>query len=133
MQARQKQIARLTREETLASLQVELSNKKRVRLAQLRKFVRPVRSIFLSVWEFCTLSFPTVFLLFTSKSILHLTSVDNCTRYCMLSMNLRRIISVQTILFFTKKNRQGRPMHCLDHWTKSTNALMCCAAHNLQP
>lgn len=42
VQARQKQIARLTREETLASLQVELSNRKRLRLAELRKFARPV-------------------------------------------------------------------------------------------
>jgi len=41
-QARQKQIARLTREERLASLQIELSNKKTLRLAQLRKFARPI-------------------------------------------------------------------------------------------
>ena len=40
--ARKKQIARLTREETLGALQLELSNKKTVRLSQLRKFARPV-------------------------------------------------------------------------------------------
>ena len=44
LQARQKQIARLTREERLAALQIELSNKKTVRLGQLRKFARPVDS-----------------------------------------------------------------------------------------
>ena len=49
LQARKKQIARLTREERLASLQVELSNKKTLRLAQLRKFARPVRSRFSSI------------------------------------------------------------------------------------
>ena len=42
LQARQKQIARLTREENLAALQIELSNKKTIRLGQLRKFARPV-------------------------------------------------------------------------------------------
>lgn len=41
-QARQKQIARLTREERLGSLQIELSNKKTLRLSQLRKFARPI-------------------------------------------------------------------------------------------
>ena len=43
--ARKKQIARLTREERLGSLKLELSNRKTMRLGQLRKFARPVSSL----------------------------------------------------------------------------------------
>lgn len=42
LDARDKQIARMTREEDLGSLQIELANKKTLRLAQLRQFVRIV-------------------------------------------------------------------------------------------
>lgn len=42
LDAREKQIARMTREEDLGSLQIELANKKTLRLAQLRQFVRIV-------------------------------------------------------------------------------------------
>ena len=42
MQARDKQLARLEREEKLGALQVELGNKKTVRLSQLRSFARVV-------------------------------------------------------------------------------------------
>ena len=41
-QARDKQIARLTREERLGSLKLSLANGKRVRVAQLRSFSRVV-------------------------------------------------------------------------------------------
>ncbi len=51
LQARQKQIARLTREERLAALQIELSNKKTVRLGQLRKFARPVSPLHPPAWR----------------------------------------------------------------------------------
>lgn len=44
LDARDKQIARMTREEDLGSLQIELANKKTLRLAQLRQFARIVRS-----------------------------------------------------------------------------------------
>ncbi len=47
LDARDKQIARMTREEDLGSLQIELANKKTLRLAQLRKFVRIVSHILL--------------------------------------------------------------------------------------
>lgn len=43
LDARDKQIARMTREEDLGSLQIELANKKTLRLAQLRQFARIVR------------------------------------------------------------------------------------------
>ena len=42
LDARDKQIARMTREEDLGSLQIELANKKTLRLAQLRQFARIV-------------------------------------------------------------------------------------------
>lgn len=44
LDARNKQIARMTREEDLGSLQIELANKKTLRLAQLRQFARIVRT-----------------------------------------------------------------------------------------
>lgn len=50
LQARDKQLARLQREEKLGALQVELGNKKTLRLTQLRSFARVVgglRDIFL--------------------------------------------------------------------------------------
>lgn len=40
--AQDKQIARIAREEKLGALQVELSNKRMLRMQQLRSFVRPV-------------------------------------------------------------------------------------------
>ena len=43
-QARDKQIARLTREERLGSLKLSLANNKRIRVAQLRSFSRVVTS-----------------------------------------------------------------------------------------
>ena len=43
LDARDKQIARMTREEDLGSLQIELANKKTLRLSQLRQFARIVR------------------------------------------------------------------------------------------
>ena len=42
LDAREKQIARMTREEDLGGLQIELANKKTLRLAQLRQFARIV-------------------------------------------------------------------------------------------
>lgn len=42
LDARDKQIARMTREEDLGGLQIELANKKTLRLAQLRQFARIV-------------------------------------------------------------------------------------------
>lgn len=42
LDARDKQIARMSREEDLGSLQIELANKKTLRLAQLRQFARIV-------------------------------------------------------------------------------------------
>lgn len=42
LDAREQQIARMTREEDLGSLQIELANKKTLRLAQLRQFARVV-------------------------------------------------------------------------------------------
>lgn len=42
MQSRQKQLARLEREERLGNLQIELSNNKSLRLSQLRQFARVV-------------------------------------------------------------------------------------------
>ena len=47
LDARKKQIARMTREEDLGSLQIELANKKTLRLAQLRQFARIVRNLLL--------------------------------------------------------------------------------------
>jgi len=44
MQARDKQIQRLTREERLGSLKLSLANGKRIRVAQLRSFSRVVSS-----------------------------------------------------------------------------------------
>lgn len=45
LDARSKQIARMTREEDLGSLQIELANKKTLRLAQLRQFARIVSGL----------------------------------------------------------------------------------------
>lgn len=45
MQARDKQIARLTREERLGALPLTLANGRRVKVGQLRSFSRVVRSI----------------------------------------------------------------------------------------
>ena len=42
LDAREKQIARMTREEDLGSLQIELANKKTLRLAQVRQIARIV-------------------------------------------------------------------------------------------
>lgn len=41
--AQDKQIARIAREEKLGALQLELSNKRMLRMQQLRSFARPVR------------------------------------------------------------------------------------------
>ena len=43
LQARDKQIARLTREERLGALKLALANNKRVRVADLQGFARVVR------------------------------------------------------------------------------------------
>lgn len=48
--AQDKQIARIAREEKLGALQLELANKRMLRMQQLRSFARPVR-----VFWFCTL------------------------------------------------------------------------------
>ncbi len=55
LDARDKQIARMTREEDLGSLQIELANKKTLRLAQLRQFVRIVsRFLLLDFQKLCS-------------------------------------------------------------------------------
>ncbi len=52
LDARDKQIARMTREEDLGSLQIELANKKTLRLAQLRQFVRIVSRLLLLDFQY---------------------------------------------------------------------------------
>lgn len=52
LQARAQQLARLTREENLGRLQVELANQKRLRLNDMRSFSRIVRP----AWSDCHLS-----------------------------------------------------------------------------
>ncbi len=52
LDARDKQIARMTREEDLGSLQIELANKKTLRLAQLRQFVRIVSRLLLLHFQY---------------------------------------------------------------------------------
>lgn len=52
LDARDKQIARMTREEDLGSLQIELANKKTLRLAQLRQFVRIVSHLLLLDFQY---------------------------------------------------------------------------------
>ena len=106
LDARDKQIARMTREETLGSLQIELANKKTLRLAQLRQFARVVRQTAASTTELAYHSSPFV-TLFTTLVSLYTCCDYDCVNCQPVDLPLTMLVAAVLLISLRSSIEQG--------------------------